>query len=244
MTDNGTGQQGQRNFSDHVFEIRYRPNAKILDRRGEWAERLSENLQLPRWQIASNRFDVWNEDTPEHRGFVSFSNSGYSLANAPTANYFPDHVVKFFKLVLALPDFPKPLYVIRIGVRQRFLTEFVGKFDELVKRYAERYLCPTDKAMTVIGGKLLDLGGPMNFADSLGNFNTNCGPVPEEQAKTFFPDQEPEDGFPKVALYYDIDYWLRPDKNVADNEILKAIRSFSTEAWERHARICDLIIGK
>ena len=60
--------------SDQVFEIRYRPNARILDRRGEWAVELSSQLKLPTWQVGPNRIDLSNS-TSEHRAFVSFSGS-------------------------------------------------------------------------------------------------------------------------------------------------------------------------
>jgi hypothetical protein len=52
----------RRTASEHVFEIRYRPNAKILDKRGEWAEKLSHELELPAWRIGANRLDVVNEE--------------------------------------------------------------------------------------------------------------------------------------------------------------------------------------
>jgi hypothetical protein len=166
------------------------------------------------------------------------------MSNAPTANFFPDHAVKFFKHVLRLRDFPTPVYVTRIGVRQRFLSPFDGTLEDLVTRYSERYLRLTEAAKEAVAGKLLDLAGPLNFADAHGNFNTNCGPMHQDQAKTVLEGLEPERGFPSVGLFYDIDYWLRPEKELSEGNILSNIKAFSIEGWSRHDRVRQLIVGE
>lgn len=225
--------------SEHICEIRYKPNARILDKRGTWAELISEHMKLPFWKIGTNRLDVFEKDNAE-RCFVSFGNSGYVVRDSPTGNFFPDTAVKFFKFLLDLDDFPKPVIVGRIGVRQRFLTPYAGEFSELLRRYTERYVSLTKTAEEVIGGKLIDIGAPLNFADRHGSFNTNCGPVLKSQAEELMGERE---DLPAVSVYYDIDYWQKVEKEVKDTDILKTIKTFASEGWERHTRIQELILG-
>jgi hypothetical protein len=45
-------------LSENILEIRYKPNSKILDHRGTWAEIISKDLTLTEWLIVGNRFDV------------------------------------------------------------------------------------------------------------------------------------------------------------------------------------------
>lgn len=230
---------GEKPTSEQVFEIRYKPTARILDKRGTWAEQISEHMKLPSWKIGTNRLDVFEKDN-EQRCFVGFGNSGYFVNDSPTANFFPDNAVKFFKFVLDLEDFPKPVFVTRLGVRQRFLTPFPGEFSELVRRYTERYVSLTNRADEAIRGQLIDIGAPLNFKDKYGIFNTNCGPMPKAQAEEIMGER---DNLPEVGLYYDIDYSVRPEKEINDGDILKTLKTFASEGWDRHARIQQLIMG-
>jgi hypothetical protein len=58
-------------LSETVLEIRYRPNARVLDHRGAWAEIISAHMSLPQWNIVENRVDIHSKDKSQHV-FVSF----------------------------------------------------------------------------------------------------------------------------------------------------------------------------
>ena len=90
-----------------------------------------------------------------------------------------------------------------------------------------------------LGAKLLDIGGNLNFVDKFGNFNTVSGPMAQEQMNQYFDWKE---DLPVVGLYYDIDYWLKPRKELAEAETLRNISSFSKEAWSRHDQFRHLIL--
>lgn len=230
----------QISVSEHILEIRYKPNPKILDYRGTWAELISKELSLSEWLILENRIDIFDKPKKE-TFFVGFRNSGYICFNSPTSNYFPDKATKFVKYLFSLEVFGNPIIVERLGVRSKFITPHQPGFDDLRERYASRYLVLTDKAREAIGAKLADIGGPLNFADKLGNFNTFSGPMVQDQMKEFI-QQQPE--YPEVGLYYDIDYWQKPNKELDVSEVLRLIKSFSAEAWTRHERIVQLICGE
>lgn len=225
-------------LNEHVLEVRYKPNPKVLDNRGSWAEVISDFMDLPTWRIVENRIDIYDEKNGD-RAFVGFRNAGFVVHNTPTKNYFPDKAVKFFRYLFTLKDFPKTPYVERIGVRSKFCKEYKGSFDQLREKYTSNYLSLTEKAKNIINSKLIDIGGPLNFADKYGNFNTMSGPMTDEQLPQFF--KKPED-VPAVGLYFDIDYWLRPKKQVGEQEIVKNIRQFANSAWERFESISKLIL--
>lgn len=229
-----------RDQSQYVFEIRYQPNAKVLDNRGEWASAITAEMSLPHWLIVENRLDIFDEDETT-RCFVGFRNSGFVTNNPPTDNYFSDQCVKFARLVMDLHGFQNPLSVQRLGVRSRMLVPFDGTMEELVARYKARYYGLTREAEAALGGKLIDIGGALNFVDRLGNFNTSGGPMALEQAKDFFPHG---DDFPPVGLYFDIDYWIRPKAEMTTEAIAKAIRLFSSESHQKQRGSTSLILSE
>jgi hypothetical protein len=231
------GETQGKSLSAHLFEIRYKPSAKILDKRGEWADVLATEMGFSHWNIGPNRIDINDEDG--HSCFVSFRNAGYAARDAIHST-FQDNAVKFFKAVLQLDDFPKPLSVERIGVRQKYLSPFDGAFEELVERFTKHYIRLTDQAVEAIGGKLIDIGAPLNFADRHGNFNTQAGPVAKEQGKQLMEGRE---DLPAIGFYYDIDYWLKKPGEMKDGQILQVIKDFAVEGSARHDRIRKLIIG-
>lgn len=220
-----------------IFEIRYKPNAKVLDFRGIWAEKISNHMNLSEWRIVENRVDIFDKDA-KNRVFVGFRNSGFVANDVPTKHYFTDQAAKFFKFVLELDGFDSPIFVTRIGVRSTFFRAFKGTFDNLLERYSSRYLNITDKVKEIMNATLVDIGGPINFKDNHGNFNTMSGPMKEAQAKQFL---ECKDKLPEVGLYFDIDYWKKPEKRVENNEILQTISSFSKESWNKYEQIEKLI---
>jgi len=226
--------------SEHILEIRYKANPKVLDYRGTWAALISEQMGLTDWRIIKDRIDIFDVER-NNRAFVGFKNAGLVVRNSPTATYFPDQARKLFKFLFTLTGFDRNRLVTRIGVRSRSVTSFSGSFDNLVSRFSSRYLGLTPNAKKVLGAELVDIGGPLNFKDKHGNFNTSSGPMPKSQISRFFKFED-EDNLPDVGLYIDIDYWLKPEKTVADNQILKIIRTFAQQAWHRHSQIQHLIL--
>ena len=100
----------------------------------------------------------------------------------------------------------------------------------------------TKEAEKAIDAKLIDIGGPLNFADKLGNFNTVSGPMEKGQILQFFNSRK-DDEVPDIGLFYDIDYWLKPNKSMDCNQVSSNIRNFSIASWDRYERIKNLILG-
>jgi len=149
--------------------------------------------------------------------------------------------VKFFNYLFDLDGFEKSPYVERIGVRSKFCKAYKGDFDQLVKKYTSNYLSLTERAKKTINSKLLDIGGPINFADRYGNFNTMSGPMTDEQMARYF---ETKEDLPAIGLFFDIDYWLTPQRQLGRQEILKHIKQFANSAWDRFDGLSGLILGE
>jgi len=227
-------------INEHTFEIRYKPNPKILDYRGTWAELISNHMKLPQWNIVQNRVDIYDKTSKNH-AFVGFRNSGFLTPDSSTKNYFYDQATKLFSFIAKLDGFEKEPFVERIGVRSKFCTAFDKGFDELKNRYSQRYLTLTREAEKAINAKLIDIGGPLNFVDNSGNFNTVSGPMERGQILQFFSSRN-NDEVPEIGLFYDIDYWLKPNKSMDCRQINDNIKSFAIAAWERYERIKNLIL--
>jgi hypothetical protein len=236
MPDND-GQQ--ESLNEHVFELRYKPNAKIIDYRGEFAEMISSELGLTEWRITKDRVDVFDKEE-KHRLYVGFRSSGYVAQDSITANYFPDKAVQFLNFVSNIKTFGNHWIVQRMGVRSRFCTAFDGECEDALERLGSRYTTLTEDAKSAIGeAKVIDLNGVVNFEDEHGSFNTQLGPMLASQIAEVLKDR---DDYPEVGIYYDIDYWKRPEKDVAESDVTRFIKVAAREGWERHGRILRLIL--
>jgi hypothetical protein len=227
-------------INEHILEIRYKANPKILDFRGTWAEGISNHMDLKHWRIVDNRIDVYNENSSLH-AFVGFKSAGFVAQDTDTKNFFPDKAVKFFKYLCSLDGFGHDIHTTRIGLRSRFVQAYNNSFEDLMIKYSQNYLMLTEEAKKTINAELVDIGGPLNFKDKIGNFNTMSGPMKSEQLKNYF---ENRNDLPEVSLYYDIDYWVIPDKVLNEREIIRKIQDFSLSAWDRFSTTNKIVLGE
>jgi len=228
-------------INEHVFELRYKPNSKVLDYRGTWAELISEHMQLSQWRILENRIDVYDNINKNH-AFVGFSSSGFLCHDTPTKNYFYDQAIKLFNFIAKLDGFEKEPFVERIGVRSKFCTPFEQGFEELKNRFASKYITLSTEAENALNAKLIDMGAPLNFVDKLGNFNTMAGPMEKAQIVQFFYGKK-ETEVPEIGLFLDVDYFLKPKRKMNAGEITKSIKEFAESSWDKHEKIKKLILG-
>jgi hypothetical protein len=232
---------GSRILNENILEIRYKPNARILDSRGELAELLTSHMALSEWLIGQNRVDVFSKDQST-RFFVAFKNAGAVMRNVSTHEYFADQVGKFLRLVLDRQPFSSPLLVERLGVKSRFATSVSTPFGELVEAYAQRVLVPSSETKAAFDAEMVDIGGPMNFLTPHGSLNSMSGPMEREQLARFF-EHESKSDLPDVAFYFELDYWTRPSKMMSTRDVLALSKRYIQENWERHERMLVLAVG-
>ena len=228
-------------IAEYIFEVRYKPNAKVLDSRGSWAEAISSEMGLPHWQIQENRVDIFDEEQ-NFRCFVAFRNAGCIIRNPATDKYFSDQVLKFIKKLGSLEDFPQNIHTERVGVRSKTLFPFTGSFDDLLKRYTERYLKLTSEASSIFKASIVDIGLSLNLRDQLGNLNTASGPMADTQAREVFGWEE-DDRFAKTSLFCDFDYFVKQPKTMTSAEISKLVSSFCSESVKKQNQLRDLLFG-
>jgi hypothetical protein len=233
--------QGLSKVSEHIFEIRYSPNSKILDLRGLWAELISKHLPLSEWKIIENRIDIFDKDD-NNLAFVTYRNAGIKSYNPPTENYFLEKAVKFFKFLSDLEGFDKPLFVERLGVRAKFVSKYDNDFDSLVKLLTTKFINLTMKSKSAINADLINISTSLQLKDKVGNFNVMSGPIKNDQIKAFF--NRDESLYPEVGLFYDIDYWSKPNQTMSTVDIIKAINNFYSAILDRHKEMINLVFGE
>ncbi len=227
--------------SQHVLEIRYKPDSKILDHRGDLADSISRNLDLSEWRITQNRVDIHNKDVST-RVFVSFRNAGVVIQNPSDSIVFPNLASKFVNHISSQKPFKKKLPLRRIGVRSRFGFSSEIGFADLLSRYLRQFVDVRPEIIDSIGADLIDVGVPLNFEASNGNINTHSGPMKREQLSTFF-QFHPKNRLPEVSLYIEFDYWIRPEKLTTFLEIASIIRDYSASNWQYAENIRDIVMG-
>jgi hypothetical protein len=223
-----------------VTEIRFPPNARVLDHRGEWATILSEELDLKEWAIDENTVKLTNAAASRFVS-VGFQNAVVMARDVETKNFFPDFAGKVIRKLFSFENFGPLILVRRLGVRSKYCTQFKGDFSELVRLLAQHYVAPTHSVVKTFGpsAKLVDIGAPLNFEDEQDFFNTNCGPMKRGQLRQFFQKNE---GFPDVALYFEIDYFSRPDAKLKADDVIRDVSRFATRSWEFNERVRDAVI--
>jgi hypothetical protein len=229
--------------NEHIFEIRFAPNPRILDHRGKWAELLSTHMTLSEWQIDTNRLDVFSTDQ-KTRVFVGFRSAGMVLMDNPSRDHFQSQSDKFIRWLFRQTEFGSRLSVERIGVRLRFGARFNGTFEELRERITTRYLQIPAASRVAIGSDaaMLDIGATLNWKDGLGSFNTTLGPMINKELTNQFKRGE-ENPPPEVGLYFDIDYFKKPNRVLLGIEIASTVKNLASGASDRYQRIRDLIFG-
>jgi len=65
--------------------------------------------------------------------------------------------------------------------------------------------------------------------------------MPKEQLTKIFGGEN--NNLPDVALYFEFDYWIRPNSILTDKEILTKSKTFSGEVWDLNEKLCSLILG-
>jgi len=227
-------------INDQLVEIRYRANAAILDYRGTWAEKLTNQLTLTDWQVIENRFDVFDKGDLRH-GFASFKNAGFKVRNTPTKNYFPDQANHFFRFLLEQKAFGDSLFCSRIGVKSRFAIKYDGDFEKLLKLFTNKLFVIDPSVKRLFQADISDVGFHFDLATPSGKINSWIGPMLKEQFKEFF---ELEQEYPEVGVYFDLDYSQNRQDKITGRELLGIIRQFSDQNWERYQTITELLAGQ
>ncbi len=189
-------------ISKHLIEIRYKPNSRFLDKRGELADNLSGGI-FDQWTISANRIDFSKKGDENIGAFISYRNLGF-FTNYPNAqNLFVEKTKEFIRT--AWQHFPTGK-ITRIGIRSTYLSEakdFKTVFDNL----KNKFLAFSNDELKQFNGDLIDFAFPLNFVAGEDFFNVNAGPMEKTQSKEILAGEFEE--LPEAGLYVDLDYFRK-----------------------------------
>lgn len=229
----------KENVNQSIIEIRYKPNSKILDYRGSYAEMISKLMGLEHWKITENRIDVYdNEDNK--RVFVSFRNSGISINNLTNNQLFLDQALKYFGFLFNDKPFGEKININRIGLRYRNLNKYEGPYEELVIKYHSSMFIIPEETKQAFGYQITDVGFPLDFRDNQARIHTLSGPMSKEQALDFFKF-ESNDTLPNCGFYIDIDYWEILDEEMNFDQLSKKLSIFHSKVINMNKGVNKLI---
>lgn len=219
-------------FSKHIVEIRYKPNSRFLDKRGEIAESLANTL-FDQWNISNNRIDFLSKENENILAFFSFRNLGLFTNYPNTTDFFKEKAKDFIRSAWMHFSADK---ITRIGIRSTSLIEsksFKNSFDE----YRKKFLGLSDEDLKKFDGDLIDVGFPLNFAVGEDFFNITTGPMEKSQSKGFLIDDKE---LPASGIYVDTDYFR---KEFSPHITQKNVLDFVDKGIDKAEKIKDLVAG-
>lgn len=217
-------------FEDYLFELRFKPYSKVLDKRGEIAQSLSGEL-LNQWNIKTNTIDFASEKDPDVSAFFSYQNLGARSVSPRSKKDFIEVATELLKK--SWTHFPTN-EILRIGVRSRYLKP-VKDFTSVFDKYRTKFLALSNEDLSKMGGDLIDVGFPMNFYDGPHYYNLMTGPLKKEQFPAFikkYPDDVEQ------GIFVDVDYF---NKDTSPNIRQKEVIEFIEHALGRSETVTELI---
>jgi hypothetical protein len=235
-------------INEYILEIRFKPNPKVLDCRGKWAELLASVLNMPHWRISENRIDIYGDkekiEEALENSFISFRNAGYVIKNCPSGNHFFKRTKLLIEFLFDRKEaFGKKIHIERIGVRSRFGNEFIGSFNDMLDLYMENYMSPNSNIRTLFDADIIDFGGHLTFKNKSSEveMTTMTGPMEKEQLKNFFPFV---DNPPEPIFYFEIDSFIKPDVELDIFKVQKTVDELIRSNWSKNNNVVRLVSGE
>ena len=204
------------------IEIRFKPNARILDQRGFIAERLAEAMGFPDWRVNRNTAMTYN-DNKSIEVAVSYGNAVLRVIDGtrPAFDARLNHVIHF---LTTLPNCENGVETLRVGARSMVAIPFDGSFEELRDKILSTYASPHETAQSRlrIGDRYRfdDLAFTFHLTGTEENVHLSVGPMREEEFHAPFTWKE---GFPDVGLFVDADAFTTPDSTLHSSRLRKEI---------------------
>lgn len=186
-------------FAQHIFEVRYKPNTIIIDRRGAILKKLLVS-PFTTGNIGANTVRVSTKDTKDLNAFLGYSNFGLSASILQTKKSFLNHSSSL--VYNALSNFVESKDIVRIGVRTKILSEKAG-FIKLVESINKHFAIKNDIISQF--GKTEDIGFAFDLKDKDDchkSIHIKFGPLKKEEYENDFTIYE---NLPDCGFFVDID---------------------------------------
>jgi hypothetical protein len=192
------------NLSSFLFELRFKPSAVILDKRGQIAEALVDE-SLPVWSIGADRIDISNPKNKKFHGV--FTHQAFAFyGNLIEADEFKSMAKSFFQKAWSF--FPRGS-AYRLGVRAKFVNDLQSEeFSGLVEKYRNTFVKIENTELEELG-TLSDIAFPtLEMKSGEDQITISSGPMKKEQIKTLMEIPEIEESeIPDVGVFVDVDYF-------------------------------------
>ena len=223
--------------SEHILEIRFKPNPEVLDHRGAWTAAIAKEMGFNHWKIIENRIDFRPDDKTQI-AFVSFRNFGITVKDQPTPNFFEDKANKLVRKVMALNGFQSPLAVERIGVRAKTCHPLEREFSDVADHIRDVFFKEDSLDQLRGDDAVVDAAAVLYFKTELGQINAHITVNDLVQIKRLFPNHTEH---PEVSWTTDMDYFITEPKMMNAKAITKTITSFANELNDRYTAVSSLI---
>lgn len=187
-------------YLEQILEVRFKPDPKILDKRGDIAATLGDAF-LNKWSITPNSIELKSENEAKVKAFFGFRNMGVSSNYPYPKDDFLNLAKDYIKRGWHLIPFNN---LERIGVSTKLIVE-TDNFTEYLRIFREKFIALNDDQLGQFGGDLVDISIPLNFSEGLNQFNIVLGPIQKEELEVFFKDQEKT--IPDYGLFSHVDYF-------------------------------------
>jgi len=188
-----------KKISNHVVEVRYKPNPTFLDKRGEIANSLIRK-EFNHWNITANRIKFTNEKNKDVFAFIGFKNLGFSSNYPNKISYFLKNAQEFIKS--AWDHFPSDK-ITRVGVRSEYFIN-AESFHNAFDSYKNGFVNLEKVGFEKLTENLVDIGIALDFAYENNLLHIVTGPMKKEEFKSIFNESKPTF---KAAYFIDVDFF-------------------------------------
>jgi len=168
-----------------TFEIRYEPNSRFLDKRGETASSIAGNL-LEHWNITENRVNFFSDENKYLNAFFSYKNLGLTSESPNDDDIFVDNSKKFIKK--AWIHFPSDK-ILRVGARSTYLVEIENE-EKIRAFFNKRFL---NIQTTIKKDEFNKVGFSAEFIDGSDTIFLKIDTVKSFESKKMFKDVSDEE---------------------------------------------------
>lgn len=221
-----------KTVSKYILEIKFKPDSRILDKRGEIAESLLKE-QFTDWNIQENRIDFSKKGNEEFGAYFSYRGLGVYSSYPNKLPFFKRNVKDFINSAW---EYFESDTILRIGIRGIYLTE-ADKYQATFDKYKSTLFTVDNTLLEKFGGKLYDFAVPMNFTDGKDYFHVNTGPMYREQSEAIFDKIK---DLPKFGVYVDVDFFKKDFLSIVKKE---EVQAFIEKGLKKTEEINDLIQG-
>ncbi len=225
----------ENKITEYLVEVRFVPNSKVLDKRGDIASQVSLSTDFDHWNIGTNKISFTNSKKEKIYSAFGFKNLGVLSKYPNDQETFLNETKSFIKTCWNFYDSSQ---TIRIGVKTKYLIE-IDSFKKAFDAYRKKFLHINDKDIANFGGDLIDVGFPLNFADGENFFNVTTGPMQKKEFEQFI--DVPEDVFDS-GIYIDVDYFTTEiSPNIRQKDLFEFIEKAVGKAETVSENIINLL---